>query len=588
MRNLKLTTLSFGCALGLLVPAGAQSTTPPANDSTTQAAGAITAAPATQVPTEKPEAADAAQAPPGNPTAPALAPSAPATEAAATTTTTSTNGFAGGAAAETRSLPPLGPDELRLNFRNAPLESVLNYLSEAAGYIIVPQPGAESLRGKVNMWSNQPVSKEEAFNLLQTALDQNGYTAVRFGRTLNIYTKLDAQKKNIPVKSGNKPEEIPQNEEMVTQIIPVRFISAVQISRDLQSIKPDSAIWSANEGGNSLIVTDTQSNIRRLAEIIKALDTAISSVSSVKVFKLNYADAKAVASVIKDLFASQETARGGGNAAASRFLQQIRGGRGGGAGGFGGGAFPAGGGGSADSSAGGGRAPTPRVVAVSEDRSNSVVVNAPDEQMPVIEDMIHQLDTMVEDVTMLRVFRLKYADAQETADVLSNLFADSNNSSSSGQGFRGQIQFGGRFGGAGMRGGGRSTASADSSSRMLKQTRVVAVPDLRTGSVIVSASRDLMDQIEEVVKDLDSDPAKKQQVYVFDLQNTDPTEVQNILQTLFPSSSYGGMNNARNNRNQAGTGNQLNNRATQNQNGMGRSSGRSSGSSFGGNLSFGQ
>ena len=38
------------------------------------------------------------------------------------------------------------PNELRLNFRNAPLETVLNYLSDAAGFIIVPRTGGD-LRG---------------------------------------------------------------------------------------------------------------------------------------------------------------------------------------------------------------------------------------------------------------------------------------------------------------------------------------------------------------------------------------------------------------------------------------------------------
>jgi hypothetical protein len=56
------------------------------------------------------------------------------------------------------------------------------------------------------------------------------------------------------------------------------------------------------------------------------------------------------------------------------------------------------------------------VVAVAEERSNSVVVSAPDEQMPVIVDLINQVDTNVEDITELRVFRLHFADAQETAD----------------------------------------------------------------------------------------------------------------------------------------------------------------------------
>jgi type II secretory pathway component GspD/PulD (secretin) len=545
MRSLSLTILASNCVLGLLFMAAAQSTNP--------------------LPTD--------------PAATKTGPAAPPTGE--------------------QGIPAVGANgtkELRLNFRNAPLESVLNYLSDAAGFIIVLRT---DVKGKVNVWSNQPVTKEEALNLLDSALDQNGYAAVRNDRTLTIYSKEDAKKQDLPVKSSNKPEEIPKNDEMVTEIIPVRFISAVQVSRDLQPLLPDKATMTANEGGNALIITDTQLSIHRMAEIIKALDTAVSSVSAVRVFPLKYADAKAVASVIKDLFAPQDTSRStGGNAGGGggRVLNQFRGGGPGGGGGFGAGGFGGAGGGGGQggggSSAAGGRAPTPRVVAVSEDRSNSVVVSAPDDQMPIIEEMIKQIDTNVEDITELRVFRLKYADAQETADLLSNLFSDSNYGTSNSQGFRGgPILFGGRFGGAfggNPFGGGRAggTASTDQSARALKQTRVVAVPDLRTSSVVVSAARDLMVQIGKMIAELDSDRSKKQEVFAYDVQNTDPTVVLNILQSLFPVPMNG--NNSRMNASQQnGAGSQLSTRAQQLLNQYGRNTGIGSIGGMGGGLGSG-
>src|SRR5262249_11793521 len=111
-----------------------------------------------------------------------------------------------------------------------------------------------------------------------------------------------------------------------------------------------------------------------------------------------------------------------------------------------------------------------------------------------------------------------------------------------------------------------------------KQSKVVAVPDLRTGSVIVSAARDLMSQIEKMIADLDSDPSKKQQVFVFDVQNTDPTTTVNILQSLFQTSNSGNYNSRLNSGQQNGAGNQLNSRATQQQN---------QGYNRGGNTGFG-
>src|ERR1051325_3944270 len=197
-----------------------------------------------------------------------------------------------------------GERNLRLNFRGVPLDMVLNYLSDAAGFIIVLETEP---KGKVDVWSNQPLNKEEAVDLLNTILNKNGYAAIRNGRTLKIVSRDEAKTKDIPVKSGNKPDEIPRNDEMVTQIIPVQHANATQLVKDLQLLLPTYAILSANESGNALVLTDTQSSVRRMTEIVQALDTAIQNVSGIRVFKLNFADAKELANAVKELFAPPTT-----------------------------------------------------------------------------------------------------------------------------------------------------------------------------------------------------------------------------------------------------------------------------------------
>lgn len=441
---------------------------------------------------------------------------------------------------------PLPEGMIRLNFRNAPLELVLNHLSEAAGFIIDLQT---EVKGRVNVWSSQPITKDEAIDVLNTSLHRNGYAAIRNGRTLTIVARDEAKKRDIPVKSGANPDDIPRSDEIVTQIIPVRFINAVQLTKDLQPLLPTEATMTANEGGNALVITDTQANIRRMAEIVRAIDTAISSVSSVRVFPLKFADAKTLATVVKDLFQSQqESTRNTQGPGQGRFQNFMRGGPGG----------PGGGQTAADTSSG--RAPTQKVVAVADERSNSLVVTAPEEQMLIIEDLVRQVDVSVEDVTELRVFRLRYADAEETADLLANLFPDPTTSTQ--QGTRGAIQFGGRFGFQGGPGGMRQNAATDTSARTLKQSRVLAVPDLRTSSIIVSASRDLMEQIARMIEALDSDPSKKQKVFVYSVENTDPEAVQQIIESLFPNQNYGTSSATRRQNTTRQTGNQLNNRAT--------------------------
>jgi type II secretory pathway component GspD/PulD (secretin) len=317
---------------------------------------------------------------------------------------------------------------------------VLNYLSEAAGFIIVldAQP-----RGRVDVWSTQPVSKEEAVDLLNTVLNKNGFAAIRKGRTLTIINKDEAKTKALPVRSGGDPLTIPDNDEMVTQIIPVRFVEVGQLIKDLQPLVSTQTAMTANESGNAIVITDTQANIRRVAEVIKAIDSG------------------------------------------------------------------------------------------------------------------------AEDMTMVRVFRLQHADPQETADLLTSLFPEDSRSSGSqspfaaggGGGFR-RMMAGGPFGGLGGGAGGGSSSSGQN-QRIRKRNRVVAVADMRTGSVVVTASRDLMDQIEGVIAELDPDPANLKTVSVLPLQNAEPQEAMQVLQEIFQKS---GTANSRNAQNQNST---LQNRNTQ-------------------------
>ena len=97
-------------------------------------------------------------------------------------------------------------------------------------------------------------------------------------------------------------------------------------------------------------------------------------------------------------------------------------------------------------------------------------------------------------------------------------------------------------------GGGGTTGSSAVSERAKKLGRVIAVADQRTASVVVSAARDLMTQIEQMVEQLDQNNARKQKVFVFQLENADPQEVLQTLQSMFMSSQQSMQN--RNNNNQ--------------------------------------
>jgi hypothetical protein len=213
------------------------------------------------------------------------------------------------------------------------------------------------------------------------------------------------------------------------------------------------------------------------------------------------------------------------------------------------------------------------VVAVADDRSNSLVVSAPADLLATIENMVREIDQEVTDVTEVRVFRLVNADPAETAEQLAQLFPDPTTSNSGNQNPMSPFFFGGG------RGGGRTSTTANGSDRAKKLGRVLAVPDPRTSSLIVTASKTLMPQIADMIDELDSDKGRKEVVGFYELRNADVQDVQTALSDLFNRNTR--MNN--NNQNtMLGPNNPLTRRAQQNQQ---STSGTSSG--IGGNSSRG-
>lgn len=446
---------------------------------------------------------------------------------------------------------------IQMNFRGAPLDEVLEYLSDAGGFIINKQAEA---KGTIDAWSKDPVSTEEAVRLLNSALRKNGYGATRSGRILTIIELDNAKSADLDIVVGSDPEQVEKSEELVTQVIPVRYANASQLVNNLQVLLPTSASLTANESANTLILVSSRTDVKRMLKVVRAMDTALASVSSVRVFPLRHADATQLATVVQQLFAPTQSAGQRGAGQNTPGFTFGPGGPGGFAGGFPGGGFQgrdggpgagSGGGAQTRTSGGTGNAASARVVVVAEQTSNALVVSANADYMPMIAELIAQVDVPVADVVELRLFKLTNADPNELAEQLSQVFPDEsrNGSQQAATRFGGGPFGGGPFGGGpfggGPMAGGMQTGTSGASQRTLKQNKVAAVPDLRTSSLLVSAASSLMPQIEEMIQSLDSSTARKEVLRVFQFDNVNPQQLTQILQDLFNRNSTLGNNGSR-------------------------------------------
>ena len=81
-------------------------------------------------------------------------------------------------------------------------------------------------------------------------------------------------------------------------------MEAKQLVSDLSPFVSSQATIVANEAGNSIVVTDTQSNIRHLAEIIQSVDNSAEAETEIRVFRLKYANPTDVANELSGVFPS--------------------------------------------------------------------------------------------------------------------------------------------------------------------------------------------------------------------------------------------------------------------------------------------
>ena len=348
--------------------AGCASAVPPSGSPTAASPSLDSGRPPVEVTTE----------PPLPPRAPSLSPVPPAT---ATTPTPPEAGAApppspvvGSTDAPAAAAPPARPParQIVLNFDNADVEVVVQAAAEIVGFNYVLAPTARGR--KITVQTVGKISSDEVFPVLLTILDVNGLAAVRSGNLYRIIPRESAPQ--TPVRTIVGREEGPglPPDEVVTQLVPLRFIDAHDAVALLRPFVPAQGALAAHRETNLLILTDTAANVRRLLEVLKLVDVEV-ALSELQIIGLKYADAQELAQILAQLFASGRVGAAPGVATAPPAPPPPPG------------VAPP-----PPPIAGSGTPSADRPVIIPERRSNSLVVHARKQDMETIRRLIEKLD----------------------------------------------------------------------------------------------------------------------------------------------------------------------------------------------------
>jgi general secretion pathway protein D len=312
------------------------------------------------------------------------------------------------------STPGGGGDKLvSLNFRDAPLDQVLQFYSEITGRTLIKSPGINAtitLRGQTRL------TQKEALQAIGSVLAMNNVTLVPMGEKFLKVVQPTAARQEAMSISGQLPEKpFEESDQLISQIIPLKYIEIAEAQALIQGFIHGYGKIQPLERANSLLITDTSGNLQRVLEILEYVDQPTEMKVETRIYELKYAEAAKIASRLNELIGESQAKEEKPRVATS---------------------VP-----SIPTPAGVIRARTPAIEAaqptsaieaalaergivqgkvkiIADDRTNILIVISRPSNFYFFDKIVAVLDRPVEPDVVVRVVALEYAKAEEIAGIL--------------------------------------------------------------------------------------------------------------------------------------------------------------------------
>ena len=263
-----------------------------------------------------------------------------------------------------RQPPPQQGQQITLNFRDTDILQVAEAVSAVTNKNFIVDP---RVRAQVTVMSSMPMSPAAVYEAFLAILQVHGFIAVPDGNVVKILP--DANARTIP--SIDLPDQVSStSDEIVTQVVDVKNVSAAQLVPILRPLSPQYAHLAAYTPSNVLIISDRASNVNRLIRIIRRIDQV--GDQNVEIVPLQNASATEIVRVINSLYTAQAAAAEGGSP----------------------------------------------IKVVADERSNAVLISGDQSQRLRIRTLVASLDTPLEHGGDTQVVYLHFADAEKLAPKL--------------------------------------------------------------------------------------------------------------------------------------------------------------------------
>lgn len=407
-----------------------------------------------------------------------------------------------------------------LNWDGAASDIIIMAYGDEVGKTILKDPACPSATITLKSKQGQKLSREEYLEAIETVLEMNGIHLEPYKDSfIRALPRKDVRKEGIPILMDHETK-LGESGKVVSMMIPFANMTAEDAQKVLEGFKSNAGLLIVFERTNKILVTDTEQNINRMLEIARAIDVAAPVTEQVFVRQIKNASVddvqKALQAIVDDAMKWQEKNKAPTNPSSQQ--QQPFGNR----------LMPRRGllGRNQPQAQ---PAPQPvnneslvmsisdadrgmirgKVLIVPDERSNKLIIITSKANMDFFDKVIEQLDVETTPDTVVKVYRLKYADAEDVSDMINDLIGNSSSSQNktkntnpnAKQGAGGNITRSNAPASAAKKPANQRTGEAKAGELSKENTTVLA--DKRINGLVVMTNKELVPTIESIIESMD-------------------------------------------------------------------------------------
>lgn len=324
----------------------------------------------------------------------------------------------------------------------------------------------KDVKGKVSIMAPSPITVGDAWKAYLASLNMAGYTLVKSGEFYKVINARDVRYVPTSIYTGSYT---PDTEAHVMKILALKNVDASEISRNFRPFMSRYGRIIDIKQTNTIIISDTGSNINRLERLIKFLDVP-GFEESLQILPVKNSSAQEIAKLLDEILkessgSGSRTSRRGSTASSARF-------------------------------SGGDKSSNISKI-IAEPRTNSIIAMANAEGARQLRDLIKKLDVKLvsQSSGRVHVHYLNFGNAEELAKTLSTLISGASSSSGGAASARARAL--------------RRSSSSSNDSIFTDDVKVTA--DKNNNALVVTASPTDWLTLKNVIAKLD---IPRDQVYV--------------------------------------------------------------------------